>query len=101
MKDILLIPGPVETPDEIIAVFDGQTVAHYGKDFRDLYVDTEERLSRVLGSNGKSFLMPGSGTTALEAIGANFCKSKKCLIINNGHFGDRIFEIASRYSSKT
>lgn len=31
MKYLLMIPGPVETPDEITNVFNGQTVAHYGK----------------------------------------------------------------------
>jgi len=101
MKNILLTPGPVESPDEIIDSFNGQTVAHYGKDFRDLYIDTEVRLSNVLGTEGRSLLMPGSGTTALEMIGVNFCRLKKCLVINNGHFGDRIFDIASRVSPYT
>ena len=101
MKYLLMIPGPVESPDEIIVVFNGQTVAHYGKEFRDLYLETTERLSRILNSTGRSFLMPGSGTTALEAVGATFCNDKKCLIVNNGSFGDRIFEISSRYSSET
>ncbi len=100
MKYLLLIPGPVEAPDEIIEAFNGQTVAHYGKDFRDLYIDTAQRLSRILGTSGSSFLVPGSGTSALEMIGANFCRSKKCLIINNGHFGERIFEVASRHSTQ-
>ena len=101
MKYLLMIPGPVEVPDEVIEAFNGQPVAHYGKEFRDLYLDTAERLSRLLGSTGQSFLMPGSGTTALEAIGASFCNAKKCLIINNGSFGDRIYEICSRYAFET
>ncbi len=100
MKYLLMIPGPVETPDEITEAFNGQTIAHYGKEFRDLYIDTIQGLSRVMGSKGWSFLLPGSGSTALEAIGANFCNSKKCLILNNGHFGDRIHDIASRYTSR-
>ena len=29
---LLMIPGPVESPDEIINAFNGQTVAHYGKE---------------------------------------------------------------------
>ncbi len=100
MNYLLMIPGPVEMPDEITEAFNGQTIAHYGKEFRDLYIDTVERLSRIMGSEGWSFLIPGSGTTALEAIGANFCRQKKCMILNNGHFGDRIHEIASKYSSR-
>jgi alanine-glyoxylate transaminase / serine-glyoxylate transaminase / serine-pyruvate transaminase len=96
---LLMIPGPVESPDEIINAFNGQTVAHYGKDFRDLYLKTAKRLSRIIGSKkAMSFIMPGSGSTALEAIGATFCNTKKCLIITNGYFGDRLYAIASKYS---
>ena len=97
-----MIPGPVESPDEIIEVFNGQTVAHYGKEFRDLYLETTARLSRILGSvKAMSFLMPGSGTTALEGIGATFCNAKNCLVINNGSFGDRINAISTQYSAQT
>lgn len=99
MKYLLMIPGPVESPAQIIEAFNGQTVAHYGPEFRDLYIDTVDKLSEVMGTGGQSFLIPGSGSTALEAIGANFCKSKNCLIINNGHFGDRIYDIASVYGA--
>jgi len=101
MKYLLMIPGPVESPDEIIDAFNGQTVAHYGEEFRNLYIDTADRLSRILGSKGLSFLIPGSGTTALETIGATFCNNKSCLIINNGSFGDRIYNVSTRYSANT
>ena len=97
MKYLLMIPGPVESPDEVIDAFNGQTIAHYGDEFRDLYIDTVDRLSRILGSKGLSFLIPGSGTTALEAIGATFCNGKSCLVINNGSFGDRIYDVSTRY----
>ena len=100
MKYLLMTPGPVEVPDEIIEAFQGQPVAHYGQEFRDLYIDITKKLSEILGSNGKSFLMPGSGSTALESIGATFCNSKKCLILNNGTFGDRLFDISSKYASE-
>lgn len=100
MRYLLMIPGPVESPEEIIEAFNGQSVAHYGKEFRDLYLKTGGRLSRVLGSKKAwSFLMPGSGSTALEAIGATFCNSRECLIVNNGHFGDRLFDISTKYAS--
>ncbi|MEI7616126.1 MAG: alanine--glyoxylate aminotransferase family protein [Actinomycetota bacterium] len=100
MRYLLMIPGPVESPDEIIEAYNGQTVAHYGKDFRDLYLETAERLSTVMGSKKAwSFLMTGSGTIAIEAISATFCNSRNCLIINNGHFGDRLYDVSTRYSS--
>jgi alanine-glyoxylate transaminase / serine-glyoxylate transaminase / serine-pyruvate transaminase len=100
VKYLLMTPGPVEVPDEVLDAFQGQPVAHYGKEFRDLYLDTTKRLSRILGTEGKSYLMPGSGSTALESIGATFCNSKKCLVLNNGTFGDRLFDISSKYASE-
>lgn len=94
-----MIPGPVESPEEIIEAFNGQTIAHYGKEFRNLYLETTEMLSRVLGSEkALSFLIPGSGSVALETIGATFCNSRNCIVINNGHFGDRLYDVSSKYS---
>jgi len=98
MKYLLMIPGPVEISDDILEAFQGQTVAHYGQEFRDLYVGTTKKLSKILGSKGKSFLIPGSGSTSLETIAATFCSSKKCLILNNGFFGDRLYDIVSKYT---
>jgi aspartate aminotransferase-like enzyme len=95
-----MTPGPVEVPDEILDAFQGQPVAHYGQEFRDLYLDITKMLSKILGSDGKSFLMPGSGSTAMESISATFCNSKKCLVLNNGTFGDRLFDISSKYASE-
>ena len=100
MRYLLMIPGPVENPDEIIEAFNGQTVAHYGKEFRDLYLETGQSLARVLGSQKAwSFLIPGSGSAGQEAIGATFCNSRNCLIINNGHFGDRLHDVSTKYAS--
>lgn len=101
MKYLLMIPGPVECPEEILKAYNGQTVSHYCKEFRDVYLETAQKLSRVLGSKTKwSFLIPGSGTAALETVAATFCSSRNCLIINNGFFADRLYIISSRYSSK-
>jgi alanine-glyoxylate transaminase / serine-glyoxylate transaminase / serine-pyruvate transaminase len=100
MKYLLMMPGPVESPDEVIEASNGQTEAHYGNEFVNLYMETAQRLSRVMGSKTLwSFLMPGSGSFALEATAATFCNSRNCLIINNGFFGDRLYIIASRHSS--
>lgn len=101
MKYLLMIPGPVETPDEVINEYSGQTIAHYGNDFRDLYIETGKKLSRILGSEkALSLIIPGSGTVALESIGTSLCNRKKVLVINNGNFGQRLFEIARQYSDE-
>jgi len=45
VKYLLMTPGPVEVPDEILEAFQGQPVAHYGQEFRDLYIDITKKLS--------------------------------------------------------
>lgn len=99
MRYLLMIPGPVEIPEEILCAFQGQTIAHYGKDFRDIYIKTTDKLSKVLGSSGMSFLLPGTGSMGLETVSSTFCRSKKCLVLNNGFFGERINLILSTYSN--
>jgi alanine-glyoxylate transaminase/serine-glyoxylate transaminase/serine-pyruvate transaminase len=99
MKYLLMIPGPVEIMNDILEAYKGQPVAHYGPEWTELYLATAEGFSRVIGSEGRTFLMPGSGSLGLETASATFCKSKRCLILNNGMFGDRLFSIASPHSS--
>jgi aspartate aminotransferase-like enzyme len=98
MKYILMIPGPVEISDEILEAFQGQPVAHYGPEWTEQYLHITERVSSLLGSEGRTFLMPGSGSAGLDTAAATFCTSKKCLVIKSGMFGDRLFEVVSTHT---
>jgi aspartate aminotransferase-like enzyme len=98
MKYFLMIPGPVEISDEILDAYQGQPVAHYGPEWTKEYLDIIKRVSQILGSEGMTFLMPGSGSICLDTAAATFCTSKRCLVINNGMFGDRLFDIVSAHS---
>jgi len=98
MKDILMTPGPVEMSDEVIGSIGIQPVIHYGKEWAKTYIKTCENFSKIMGSDGLSFLIPGSGSLGIESAVASFCRSRKCLILNNGYFGDRIYDIATKYT---
>ncbi|HEB30655.1 MAG TPA: alanine--glyoxylate aminotransferase family protein [Spirochaetes bacterium] len=99
MKYFLMIPGPVEIADEILDAYQGQPVAHYGPEWTKEYLDIIKRVSKILGSEGMTFLMPGSGSICLDTAAASFCTSKRCLVINNGMFGDRLYNIVSAHTS--
>jgi alanine-glyoxylate transaminase/serine-glyoxylate transaminase/serine-pyruvate transaminase len=100
MKYTLMIPGPVEVPEEILEAFSGQPVAHYGHQWSKLYLETAAGVSNIIACNGRTFLMPGSGSLGLDTVASTFCREKKCLVLNNGMFGQRLYEIVSRYTAE-
>jgi aspartate aminotransferase-like enzyme len=97
-KDLLMIPGPVEISEDVLAAYNGQTVAHYGADWAKLYLDTEQRVCRLFGCDGRSFLMPGSGSLGLDTMATTFCADKKCLVLGNGMFGDRLKSVVETHT---
>ena len=98
MRTTLMIPGPVEIPADIFAEYTRETVAHYGADWAAFYLKTVEGVSRFMKTGGPSFLLPGSGSLGVETAAASFCRGKRCLVLNNGFFGDRLAQIAGNYT---
>ena len=101
MKYLLMIPGPVEIPDEIMEVFREDPVAHYGSEWRDFYLNAVAQVSRFFGTQGMSFIIPGSGSVGLETAAVSLCRNKKCLILKNGYFGERLYALISPHAGKT
>ena len=95
MENLLMIPGPVEIPEDILDEFNGQNVAHYGHEWTNLYLNTVEKTSRFFGTTGMSFIMPGSGSLGLETMAVTFCTGKRCLLIHNGFFADRLGNVVT------
>jgi aspartate aminotransferase-like enzyme len=99
MKYLLMIPGPVEIPEDILEHISAQPVAHYGPEWARFYLETAESVSRLLSTKGRTFIMPGSGSLGLDTVGASFCREKRCLVLHNGQFGQRLYDIISKYTS--
>lgn len=96
-----MIPGPVEIPNDILEAFDGQSPVHYGADYAAMYIDLSKKISKIFSTAEPSFLIPGSGSLGLETAAASICQGKKCLILENGWFGERLRSILSKYSSES
>jgi len=94
-----MIPGPVEIPDDILQAAGAQPVAHYGPEWTDFYLNTATSVSRLLGTKGRTFIIPGSGSAGLDAVATSFCTDKRCLVLNNGQFGGRLYDIVSRHTA--
>ncbi|MCC7358554.1 MAG: alanine--glyoxylate aminotransferase family protein [Anaerolineales bacterium] len=94
----LLIPGPVQPDDDVLAVMGEPVQAHYGPAWTELYRETTRALAQVFGTSGDVHLLVGSGSAALDACLGSACASGQTVIIGvNGFFGQRLQAIAESY----
>ena len=94
-KRKLMIPGPAEVEDVVLAEMGKQVAAHYGPEWAELYGETVNLLKGIFGTEGDVFLLAGPGNAGVEAVVATlFAPGERVLIGNNGFFGDRMGEIA-------
>lgn len=91
----LMIAGPGHLHDDDLAALGHQVIAHYGDTWTQLHRETLEALGRVLGAPELPYLVPGSGTTALEMGILNlFEPGQRVVVADTGFFGVRLMDIA-------
>ncbi len=90
-KPLLMIPGPMDIPDEALRRCGHQVFPHYDRltDFPRFYHQLVEKMKPVFGlRDGYVFIPNGSGTTAVNMMLASLCAPEDdVLIMNNGGFG--------------
>lgn len=92
---VLMIPGPADVDDVVLAEMSRQVVAHYGNSWARFYNETIELLGGILHTKGDLFIYPGSGHLGLDAvIGSLFEPGSAIVVVRNGHFGERIEALA-------
>ena len=95
MKRYLLTPGPVELPESVEKALSRPLVSHRCHDFYELFEKVENKLQRLLCTDGPVVLLPSSGTGALECAAVNYLKpGDKFISFSCGAFGERFREIA-------
>ncbi|OYT33242.1 aminotransferase [Archaeoglobales archaeon ex4484_92] len=94
---LLMIPGPVNLHERVIRAMCRQMIGHRTEDFSQILYFCYKNLKKVFGTKGDVFIISGSGTAGLEAAIASFSNVNKMLTIENGKFGERLGEIASKY----
>jgi len=96
-KTMVMIPGPTPVTDSIRYQM-GREIQAFGdprfiKDYKEVIDD----LGALLNCNGKTFVIAGTGTLAMEmAIANSTKKGDNVLTISHGFFGDRFTDICSR-----
>ncbi len=94
----LMIPGPVDVDDAVLAEMSRPLRAHYGADWVQIYNETADLFKQAIGTMGDAYLMPGSGTLANDAaLGSLVATAEKAIVGVNGFFGGRLAEIVREY----
>jgi alanine-glyoxylate transaminase/serine-glyoxylate transaminase/serine-pyruvate transaminase len=94
----LMIAGPGELHEQDLSVLGHQVIAHYGDVWTALHRQTINDLSTLLGAADLPYLIPGTGTTCLDAgIGNLFEPGQKVLVAQTGFFGTRLAQIATAH----
>ena len=88
---------------EYSVVFTDRSLNHMSRSFQAVMNDISETLKKVYGAEAVA-VVPGGGTSAMEAVARQFATGMKCLIIRNGWFSFRwtqIFEMGGIPSTTT
>ncbi len=96
----LMIPGPIQLSPEVLEEMARPMVPHYGTEWTSFYNETVDRLRAIFQTSGDVFLIPGSGSAALEAvISSCLGTDDRVMILSNGWFGERLEAIANSHSA--
>jgi len=91
----LMIPGPVDVEDEVLAAMARPVIPHYGPDWLNVYNDVLSMLKQVFQTKNDILLIPGPGSAALDAaMGSMMALGDLVCIPVNGFFGQRLVHIA-------
>ena len=77
---------------EFSVVYTDRAVNHMSRKFQGAINDINRTLKRVYNANA-AVIVPGSGTTGMEAVARQFATGRHCLVIRNGWFSFRWSQI--------
>jgi aspartate aminotransferase-like enzyme len=91
-KPILMIPGPMDVPEEVLRRLSHQVYPHYDKAtrFPQFHNELTEKMKRVFGlDSGRVFIPSGSGTLAVNmALASLLTPNDEVLVLSNGDLGE-------------
>lgn len=90
----LMIVGPGELHEEDLAVLGGQVIAHYGDVWVEAHDGCVAAVGRLVGAADAPYVIPGTGTTCLDATVMNlFTPGQRVVVPRTGFFGTRLVEL--------
>ncbi|KAI9328891.1 pyridoxal phosphate-dependent transferase [Zopfochytrium polystomum] len=96
---LLMIPGPVEFDDQVLAAMATPALSHVDPYFIDKFGSALELLRKVFyAPTGQPFIVAGSGTLTWDATAANLVEpNDPVLVISTGVFGEWFGECIQVY----
>jgi alanine-glyoxylate transaminase/serine-glyoxylate transaminase/serine-pyruvate transaminase len=100
-RKLLMIPGPIEFTPDVLRAMGMPTTSHVAPNFIEVFGQVLEDLRKVfLAPSGQPFVVPGSGTLAMDMAAANLVEpGDHALVVNTGYFSDRFAKILERYGA--
>lgn len=97
----LMTPGPVPLPDYVKQSFVKYECHHRSKEFSEILSRVFENLKKVFQTEEHCYLLPCTGTGAMEASIVNCLNfGDSILTINSGKFGERWGKIGAAFGLK-
>jgi alanine-glyoxylate transaminase/serine-glyoxylate transaminase/serine-pyruvate transaminase len=100
---MLLIPGPVELSPRVRAALATPPPSHNDPAFVRTFGDALRAMRAVwkVGPDFQPFVVPGSGTTAMDMVAANLvAPGDAVLVVDTGYFSDRMAKILERRGAR-
>jgi alanine-glyoxylate transaminase/serine-glyoxylate transaminase/serine-pyruvate transaminase len=94
-----MIPGPVEVSPAVREAFSVPPPGHLSPEVIEAFAASLAMMRRVWLSapSSQPFVVPGSGTTAMEMAVANLIEpGDAAIVVNTGYFSDRMVEMLRR-----
>ncbi|MCS7143571.1 MAG: alanine--glyoxylate aminotransferase family protein [Archaeoglobaceae archaeon] len=95
---LIMLPGPIQLHERVIKAMCRQIIGHRSAEFGEILKFCGEAMKEVFGTKNEVYFIAGSGTAGVEAGIASFSKVGKFVTLENGKFGERLGEIAERYT---
>lgn len=99
-----LTPGPFEVSPEVLKAPLKAVIGHRTKEFRDVMCANRAALCAALGVPEDRYfpvIIPGTGTSAMEAMVDALVPGRKPLVLVNGRFSRRLADISIIHNSST
>ena len=93
-KEFLMIPGPTPLPPRVVAAMTQPMINHRGPRFKEIFKEAIDITKELINCSQDIFLVPSSGTGAMELAVENFTqRGEKVLVVDTGFFGERFYRI--------
>jgi aspartate aminotransferase-like enzyme len=90
-RKLIMLPGPVDVSDEVLAALSKPIISHRGSDFHTIMANIERMAKGIFRTNSSVYVFTASGTGGVEAAVLNIVRpGDKVVVPVFGEFGSRM-----------